>query len=144
VNTQKTGMCKRTFRIGDLSKNLKVKKYIIRFWEKEFNIKSYRSEGGQRFYTQEDLNLFRKIKDLLYNKRFTILGAKNELSSPPPPPANIFAAKKNIIGARSEKKVSAEDVAAPSADTLKNKKIFVQTIKKLKQELLNLKKLLEQ
>ena len=142
MNTQKTGMCKRTFRIGDLSKNLKIKKYVIRFWEKEFNIKSYRSEGGQRFYTQKDLNLFRKIKDLLYNKRFTILGAKNELSSTPS--ANIIAAKKNIIGARFEKKVSAEDVVATSADTLKNKKIFVQTIKKLKQELLNLKKLLEQ
>ena len=77
---QKTGMCKRQFRIGDLAKELKVKKFVIRFWEKEFGIKSDRSDGGQRFYTSDDLKTFALIKDLLYNKGFTIAGAKKQLS----------------------------------------------------------------
>lgn len=72
-------MAKRQFRIGDLAKELKVKKFVIRFWEKEFNLKSDRSQGGQRFYTHEDLNIFLTIKDLLYNQGFTIAGAKKQL-----------------------------------------------------------------
>jgi len=72
-------MQKKQFRIGHLAKQLKLERFVIRFWEKEFNIKSTRSPGGQRFYTQEDVNLFYKIKTLLYDKGFTIAGAKKHL-----------------------------------------------------------------
>ena len=72
-------MDKIKFRIGELSKKLKVKKFVIRFWEKEFDLESDRSDGGQRFYNQEDLQKFSIIKDLLYNKKFTIPGAKKQL-----------------------------------------------------------------
>ena len=79
MQLQKTRMNKRKFRIGELAKKLKVKKFVIRFWEKEFDLESNRSDGGQRFYSQEDLNTFTTIKDLLYNQKFTIPGAKNQL-----------------------------------------------------------------
>lgn len=79
MQTQKTQMAKRQFRIGDLAKELKVKKFVIRFWEKEFDLKSGRSQGGQRFYTNDDLTIFLTIKDLLYNQGFTIAGAKKQL-----------------------------------------------------------------
>ena len=75
----KIQMGRRQFRIGDLAQELKVKKFVVRFWEKEFDIKSDRSQGGQRFYTDEDLHKFMLIKDLLYNKGFTIAGAKKQL-----------------------------------------------------------------
>lgn len=75
-------MSKKQFRIGDLAKELKVKKFVVRFWEKEFGIKSDRSGGGQRFYTTEDLKIFLLIKDLLYNQGFTIAGAKKQLEVP--------------------------------------------------------------
>ena len=81
MEQQKNRMEKRQFRIGDLSKKLKVKKFVIRFWEKEFGLKSDRSQGGQRFYSQEDFNIFQAIKDLLYNQKFTIPGAKKQLES---------------------------------------------------------------
>lgn len=79
MQIQKTQMAKRQFRIGDLAKELKVKKFVIRFWEKEFDLKSGRSQGGQRFYTNDDLAIFLTIKDLLYNQGFTIAGAKKQL-----------------------------------------------------------------
>lgn len=79
MENQKVQMARRQFRIGDLAKELKVKKFVIRFWEKEFNLKSDRSSGGQRFYTLDDLNIFLTIKDLLYNQGFTIAGAKKQL-----------------------------------------------------------------
>ncbi len=69
----------RQFRIGELSKKLSVEKFVIRFWEKEFNIKPQRSTGQQRFYTEKDLKQFTAIKDLLYHKGFTIAGAKKQL-----------------------------------------------------------------
>jgi DNA-binding transcriptional MerR regulator len=70
---------KKKYRIGDLSKALQVKKFVIRFWEKEFELKSDRSEGGQRYYTKEDFDAFHTIKDLLYQQGYTIAGAKLQL-----------------------------------------------------------------
>ena len=74
-------MQKKQFRIGELAKKLALEKFVIRFWEKEFNLKANRSTGKQRFYTETDLEQFKKIKDLLYVKGFTIAGAKKQLNS---------------------------------------------------------------
>lgn len=74
-------MQKRLFRIGDLAEKLNVEKFVIRFWEKEFNVKTHRSVGGQRFYSIDDYEAFKKIKTLLYERGFTIAGAKKELCS---------------------------------------------------------------
>lgn len=69
-------MNRKIYRIGDLSKTLNVKKFVIRFWEKELNLKPKRSRGGQRFYDTTDFETFSKIKTLLYDKKFTLKGAK--------------------------------------------------------------------
>lgn len=69
----------RTFRIGALAEKLEVEKFVIRFWEKEFNIRPARTSGKQRFYTEKDLERFTAIKELLYGKGFTIAGAKKHL-----------------------------------------------------------------
>lgn len=73
-------MSKCQYRIGDLSKQLNVEKFVIRFWEKELGIKPKRSKGGQRFYQEKDFQTFSTVKTLLYDKKFTIAGAKKELS----------------------------------------------------------------
>lgn len=72
-------MNKREYRIGDLAKQLNIEKFVIRFWEKELHIKPKRSTGGQRFYQESDFQTFLTIKDLLYTKKFTLAGAKEEL-----------------------------------------------------------------
>jgi|SRR3990167_5962491 len=74
-------MQKQQFRIGQLAKAVGVERFVIRFWEKEFGIKSHRSPGGQRFYTEKELATFHLIKELLYDKKFTIEGAKQELKN---------------------------------------------------------------
>ncbi len=74
-------MSKRQYRIGDLAKELKLKKFVLRFWEKELDIKPHRSAGGQRFYEEEDFETFKLIKTLLYDRKFTLAGAKKELAS---------------------------------------------------------------
>ena len=72
-------MQKRKFRIGELAKKLELERFVVRFWEKEFNIKTKRSEGSQRFYDENDLKKFETIKRLLYEEGFTISGAKKKL-----------------------------------------------------------------
>lgn len=74
-------MERRKFRIGELASKIGVEQFVIRFWEKEFNIESKRSTGGQRFYDEKDYKRFKKIKELLYEKKFTIAGAKEELKN---------------------------------------------------------------
>lgn len=76
-------MEKRKFRIGELAKVLNVERFVIRFWEKEFMLKATRSEGGQRFYDEKDLEKFRLIKELLYERGFTISGARKQLKTKP-------------------------------------------------------------
>lgn len=72
---------KRKFRIGELAKRLGVECFVVRFWEKEFALKSMRSTGRQRFYNDDDLAKFQTIKKLLYEEGFTIAGAKKQLES---------------------------------------------------------------
>ena len=74
-------MEKRKFRIGELADLLAVERFVVRFWEKEFNFRAHRSEGGQRFYDEKDLKKFSLIKELLYEKGFTIAGAKKYLKT---------------------------------------------------------------
>jgi len=72
-------MQKRKFRIGELAKKLNLERFVVRFWEKEFSIKTKRSQGSQRFYDENDLKKFEHIKKLLYEEGFTIIGAKKKL-----------------------------------------------------------------
>lgn len=76
---QKVSMSQNQFRIGDLANELKVKKFVIRFWEEQFDLESGRSSGGHRSYTQKDMRIFQMIKDLLYQQGYTIEGARKRL-----------------------------------------------------------------
>ena len=70
------------FRIGEVSKIVAVPTHVLRFWETEFKkIRPKRTPTGQRLYTQKDIRLILKIKNLLYDRRFTIEGARQHLSS---------------------------------------------------------------
>lgn len=73
-------MSRKQYRIGDIAKQLNVQTFVVRFWEKELNIKPRRSEGGQRFYQTDDFEVFQIIKTLLYDHKFTLAGAKKKLA----------------------------------------------------------------
>ncbi|TET05964.1 MerR family transcriptional regulator [Candidatus Dependentiae bacterium] len=94
-------MQKKQFRIGELANKVGVEKFVIRFWEKEFNITTNRSTGRQRFYTESDLETFECIKDLLYNKGFTIAGAKKQLKAGINSESPIIASQKTTMDERS-------------------------------------------
>ncbi len=69
------------FKIGEVSKLVKLPAYVLRFWESEFpRVKPKRTSSGRRLYTRKDIELILKIKDLLYEKKYTIQGARQHLS----------------------------------------------------------------
>lgn len=69
------------FKIGEVSKLVQLPAYVLRFWESEFSkINPKRTSSGRRLYTRKDIELILKIKHLLYEKKFTIQGARQHLT----------------------------------------------------------------
>jgi DNA-binding transcriptional MerR regulator len=68
------------FKIGEVSDLLGVEPYVLRYWETEFNTLSPKKSGtGHRLYRRKDVELLLRIKHLLYDKKFTIEGARQTL-----------------------------------------------------------------
>ncbi len=130
-------MQKRKFRIGELAKKLELERFVVRFWEKEFSIKTKRSQGSQRFYDENDLKKFEHIKRLLYEEGFTIVGAKKKIKEKAP------AKTESIIASH---KTTMEDSAKiqTSSASADNEKIehLSQQIIDLKNKLRKLREML--
>jgi DNA-binding transcriptional MerR regulator len=68
------------FRIGEVAGLLAVEPYVLRYWETEFpSLAPKKSGTGHRLYRRKDVELLLKIKHLLYDKRYTIEGARQSL-----------------------------------------------------------------
>ena len=68
------------FRIGEVSRLANVKPYVLRYWETEFaSIGPKKSGSNHRLYRRKDVELILEIKHLLYEKRYTIEGARKQL-----------------------------------------------------------------
>ena len=65
------------YSIGDVSEITGLKQYVLRFWETEFSVlKPGKNKAGNRIYKDKDIKVIRHIKSLLYDKKYTIKGAK--------------------------------------------------------------------
>ena len=68
------------FRIGEVARLVGVEQYVLRYWGKEFPRLAPKQSGrGHRLYRRKDVELALQIKHLLYEKRFTIEGARKHL-----------------------------------------------------------------
>lgn len=106
------------FKIGEAARLCSVKPYVLRYWETEFrSLRPQKTRSQQRLYKRRDVELLLKIRELLYEQRFTIEGARARLREmghdEGPPPA----------------------LPAPEVDR--------ETLKKIKQGLLDLIRLVE-
>jgi len=71
---------KRYFTIGEVSDLCGVKAHVLRYWEQEFSqLKPVKRRGNRRYYQHHEVLLIRRIRELLYDKGFTINGARNQL-----------------------------------------------------------------
>jgi DNA-binding transcriptional MerR regulator len=70
------------FRIGEVATLCRLPAYVLRFWESEFpQLKPVKSSTGQRMYRRRDVESVLRIKELLYEQGFTIVGARQQLRS---------------------------------------------------------------
>ncbi len=68
------------YSIGEVSQITSLKQYVLRYWETEFTaLNPTKNTAGNRIYKDKDIKLIKYIQDLLYNKKFTIKGAKQHL-----------------------------------------------------------------
>src|SRR3982750_2162205 len=65
---------------GEVCRMADVQPSVLRYWETEFPpLAPNKSGGGQRLYTQREIDTILRIKQLLYSEGFTIAGAKKKL-----------------------------------------------------------------
>lgn len=65
------------FRIGEVAQIAGVEPYVLRYWETEFPALAPKKSGtGHRLYRRKEVELVLEVKRLLYEKRFTIEGAR--------------------------------------------------------------------
>jgi DNA-binding transcriptional MerR regulator len=68
------------YKIGEACKALGIQPYVLRYWETEFPaLTPSKSRSGQRVYSEKELEIIRRIKELLYEEGYTIAGAKKKL-----------------------------------------------------------------
>jgi DNA-binding transcriptional MerR regulator len=66
--------------ISEVSDLVGVKPHVLRYWETQFSmLRPKKNRAGNRMYRPEEIKVLLRIKDLLYNRRFTIAGARRRL-----------------------------------------------------------------
>ncbi|OYW05447.1 MAG: hypothetical protein B7X11_01935 [Acidobacteria bacterium 37-65-4] len=70
------------YKIGEVGEITGIPSHVLRFWEKQFpQLVPNKTRSGHRLYKKRDIQVILHIKDLLYNKRYTIKGARESLST---------------------------------------------------------------
>ncbi|HYP27086.1 MAG TPA: MerR family transcriptional regulator [Blastocatellia bacterium] len=105
------------FRIGEVCELIKVQPHVLRYWETEFPMLApQKNRAGQRVYRRRDVEMVMRIRDLLYEEKFTIAGAKKKLMEE----NRAGGSRAKMIpreAARVEEIIDAEEEAAePQAD----------------------------
>ena len=112
------------YSISEVSEITGLKQYVLRYWETEFSqLKPGKNRAGNRIYRSHDVDIIMEIKSLLYDRKFTIKGARQHLKYPSEKSSQLIEKKKILKLSNS---------------------IDIQTLKDLKQGLDDLIKLVEQ
>ena len=69
-----------TYSIGQVAAHTELPQSVLRYWETVFTrLNPLKSPGGSRQYSDADIAIIQRIKELLYEKGFTIKGANLQL-----------------------------------------------------------------
>ena|SRR5690349_11377320 len=97
------------YKIGEACKTLGIQPYVLRYWETEFPaLAPSKSRSGQRVYSEKELEIIRRIKELLYDEGYTIAGAKKKLEA---------ELQSGTLGESAETEVEADEAEAPEDAT---------------------------
>jgi DNA-binding transcriptional MerR regulator len=102
------GTDKLYFKIGEVAEIVGVAAHVLRYWESEFAIiKPQKSRSQQRVYRRKDVENLLRIKHLLYERKFTIAGARQELRKgatkvEPAAPSGLYRARQSLARVREQ------------------------------------------
>ncbi|MFI5370020.1 MAG: MerR family transcriptional regulator [Candidatus Eisenbacteria bacterium] len=66
--------------ISEVAEVVGVKPHVLRYWETQFSmLRPRKNRAGNRMYRPDEIKLLLRIKELLYDRRFTIAGARRTL-----------------------------------------------------------------
>lgn len=69
-----------TYTIGEVEEISGVKANVLRYWETVIpGFAPHKDLGGWRIYTERELDIILRLKHLIYERKFTIEGARNEI-----------------------------------------------------------------
>lgn len=121
------------YSIGEVAELTSLKPYVLRYWETEFSVlKPTKNRAGNRIYKDRDLKILFHIKYLLYDQKYTIEGARNQLKT-----ANF---EEMLKSGDSASKSSTDK--SPDKENNKEDKL-INTLSSIRNGLLDLKKILE-
>jgi DNA-binding transcriptional MerR regulator len=121
------GTDKLYFKIGEVADIVAAPAYVLRYWESEFKaIKPQKSRAQQRVYRRRDVETLLRIKHLLYTRKFTIAGARQQLREAGAelamaPVAGAYLARQSFAAVRTaiddlEREISTRHDAETGAD----------------------------
>jgi DNA-binding transcriptional MerR regulator len=107
--SRRGGKAAGAFRtISEVATDLDVPQHVLRFWETRFaQIRPLKRAGGRRYYRPEDVELLRRIRQLLYNNGYTIKGVQRLLRD----------VARQPDGAETDPEALPEEAEAPAAET---------------------------
>ena len=70
---------KKYYTIGEVADHCQLKPHVLRYWEQVFRELKPIKRRGRRYYQRKDIQLILKIRQLLYDRGYTISGAKSQL-----------------------------------------------------------------
>jgi len=71
---------KAYYSIGEVCDLTGLKPHVLRYWETQFRVlRPSKNSAGNRVYRPRDIEVILLVKHLLYEKRFTIDGARKKL-----------------------------------------------------------------
>jgi len=68
------------YTIGQVEEITGVKQHVLRYWEEVIpGFAPKKDFGGRRLYSQKDMETVLRLKYLIYQKKFTIEGARDQI-----------------------------------------------------------------
>ncbi|MCH5291082.1 MAG: MerR family transcriptional regulator [Treponema sp.] len=68
------------YSIGEVEQLTGIKPYVLRYWEEVIPCFAPQKDiSGRRIYTQREIDIIRRLKFLIYTKRYTIDGARSQI-----------------------------------------------------------------
>ena len=66
--------------MGEVSRMTGVKPYILRYWESHLTaLRPARRRSGHRRFSKKDVETIDRLRELIYERRYTLEGAKKHL-----------------------------------------------------------------